>query len=176
MSGQVTVRPAGPGDVDAVAAIHVAGYEEAYRGLVPDEVIDSRTLELRRRVWRERLEGVAPREFVVVAELDDEVAGFVSGRPATPEEDEDGGRVACWENLYLAPELIGSAAGFRVGLALHRETLRNASELGFSEAVAFPIEGNTRALRFFEAMGWRPDGGGREGDGVRQQRLRRSVP
>ena len=132
MSSEIAIRPARLDDVDAVAAIHVAGYEEAYRGLLPDEVLDERSVDLRRRVWAERLAADEPRQFVLVAELDGEVAGFVSGRPASPDEDDDPENVACWENLYVAPDQLGSAAGFRLGLDLHEATLEAARERGFS--------------------------------------------
>lgn len=174
MSSDIAIRRARPEDADAVAAIHVAGYEEAYRGLIPDEVIDGRPLELRLRVWRERLAADESRQFVLVAELDGEVAAFVSGRGASADEDDEPEEVACWENLYIAPKHLGSAAGFRLGLDLHEALLRAAREEGFSRAVAFVIEGNERAARFFQAMGWQP-AGERNSDGVPQRRLRRGL-
>src|SRR5688572_17417505 len=108
------VRPATSGDADAIAEIHVQGYEEAYRGLVPDEVIDSRTPELRRRVWGERLREPQADGFVLVAEMDGRVAGFSSGRPATAEEAGDEAPAGCWENLYVRPEVVGSGNGMMV--------------------------------------------------------------
>jgi L-amino acid N-acyltransferase YncA len=170
----VIVRPAVLADVEPIAEIHAAGYEDTYRGLVPDEVIDVRTPELRRRAWRERLGEDRPREFVLVAELDGRVRGFVSGRASSAEESgSEDERVGCWENLYLDPEAIGTAAGFRIGLALQSATAARFRELGYDEAVAFVIEGNERALRFFETVGWRLDGGVRAIEGHVQHRVRR---
>ena len=171
----LVVRPATAGDVDRLAEIHVAGYEEAYRGIVADEVIDSRTVALRRRVWSERLAGARPREFVLVAELDGRVEGFVSGRQAVIGEVERlDETVGCWENLYSDPELLGDARGFRVALEMHRGVERAFAELGFREAVCFAIEGNDRAARFFDLMGWREDGSVREVEGMVQHRRRRT--
>jgi GNAT superfamily N-acetyltransferase len=171
----LAVRPAQPGDAEAIASIHVAGYEEAYRGLMPDRVIDSRSLDLRRRIWRERLAADPPRQFVAVAEVDGGVAGFTSGRAAQPDEFTADEHVACLENLYVHPRYLGSAVGFRLGLALHEATLRSLRELGFSDAVAFVLEGNMRARKFFQIVGWRPDGMVRETEGARLHRMRRSV-
>jgi L-amino acid N-acyltransferase YncA len=172
---QVVVRPAGLEDVGAIADIHVAGYEEAYRGLVPDEVIDSRTVAVRRRVWTERLSEERPREFVLVAEVDGVVRGFVSGRQAAAGEvEEPDPAVGCWENMYSDPEIIGDATGFRVALEMHRGVDAAFRSLGYREAVAFVIEGNDRAGKFFQLVGWKYDGGRRETEGLVQNRVRRT--
>ena len=34
------LRPAGPGDVDAVGAVHAHTWQVAYRGLLPDDYLD----------------------------------------------------------------------------------------------------------------------------------------
>jgi hypothetical protein len=172
----VHVRRATPEDVSALAAIHVGGYEEAYRGLIPDEVIDTRTPALRRRVWSERIAAERPREFVLVADLDGTVRGFVSGRQAEAGEVErPEPHVGCWENLYSDPEILGDARGFRVALALHEALEQAFLAEGFTEAVAFVIDGNDRASRFFTLLGWLPDGMTREVDGHLMHRLRRSL-
>ena len=171
----LVVRPATAGDVDRLAEIHVAGYEEAYRGIVSDEVIDSRTVDVRRRVWSERLAGDRPREFVLVAELDGRVEGFVSGRQAVLGEVEAlDDAVGCWENMYSDPALLGDARGFRVALEMHRGVERSFAALGFREAVCFAIEGNDRAARFFDLVGWKADGSVREVEGMVQHRRRRT--
>jgi GNAT superfamily N-acetyltransferase len=172
----LAVRPAQPGDADAIASIHVAGYEDAYRGLMPDRVIDSRSIDLRRRIWRERLAANPPGQFVAVAEVDGFVAGFTSGRAAQPDEFAGGGHVGCWENMYVDPRHLGSAVGFRLGLALHEATLSSLRELGFTDAVGFVVEGNTRAFKFFEIVGWRRDGMVRESEGCQLHRMRRRLP
>ena len=176
MEQPLRVRPATSEDVEAIAALHVAGYESTYRGMVPDAVIDSRPIELRRRVWGERLAAPGQREFVLVAELEGEIAGFSSGRVATAEEGGDGERIGCWENLYLRPDVVGSANSLKVGFALHQATLDGLAACGFDEAVNFVIEGNDRARRFFEAVGWKPDGAQRVTEGVVHHRHRRLVP
>jgi L-amino acid N-acyltransferase YncA len=172
--GQVTVRAATPPDVPALAEIHVAGYADAYRDLVAPDVLEVRTVALRTRVWAERLAGERPRAFVLVAEQEGRVQGFTSGRPATREEDEDGDDgVGCWENLYLRPEILGSSDGLRVGLGLHEAAQEAFAALGFREAVGFVIEGNDRARRFFEMVGWTIDGHQRQVEGMTQHRMRR---
>ncbi len=172
----VTVRPATPDDVDALAAIHVAGYEEAYRGLIPDHVIDVRTLAVRQRSWTERLAAPGTHDVVLVGEVDGQVRGFVSARAAAADDGVEDPAVACWENLYLDPDVIGTGAGFRLGLDLERGVTTALAAAGFREAVAFPIDGNDRAKGFFKALGWKPDGFEHAKDGVVSHRLRRPLP
>lgn len=174
-TAEVTARPATPGDVEAIAVIHVAGYEEAYRELLRDEAIDARTLEMRRRVWRERLGDAAAPGFVAVAEAGGSVAGFTSGRLAHPDEAAQDGTVGIWENMYTDPVHLGTSVGLRVGLALHEAALHGLAGMGVHESVAFVAEGNDRARRFFEALGWRPDGHVRVVEGTRQHRIRRHI-
>jgi GNAT superfamily N-acetyltransferase len=172
LSNEVSIRAATLGDVDAIAEIHVAGYEYTYRDLVPDRVIDIRTPELRRRVWAERLSQERPREFVLVAEIDDRVSGFSSGRPALSEEwagaDE---RVGFWENLYLVPAFVGTGIGF----ALQEATLNALRENGFEFAVGYVTDGNVQGMRFLKAGGWRPDGVTRVTEGILQHRITRGL-
>lgn len=177
----VTTRTAVPADAEAIAAIHVAGYEEAYRGgVLTDEAIDVRGIEMRRRLWTERLGSPGADEFVVVAEAHGEVVGFTSGRRAEPDEllGDDSlspANTGCWENLYIAPEHLGSNVGFRTGLALHAATQEWLTELGLTAAVCFVANGNSRARRFFEALRWQADGHVRDVEGSALNRLRYTV-
>jgi RimJ/RimL family protein N-acetyltransferase len=172
---RLVVRPAGPEDVPRMADIHVAGYEDAYRGKLPDEVLDERTPELRRRVWSQRLAEERPREFVFVAEVDGVVQAFVSGRQANADEVEElDPAVGCWENMYSDPGVVGTAVGFRASLEMHKALEAAFRERGYREAVAFVLEGNDRAARFFELLGWRRDGTDRDADGATLHRIRRT--
>ncbi len=52
---KVQVSPATPGDARAIAELHTAVWREAYRGLVPDQYLDTTTVEDRRTRWALRL-------------------------------------------------------------------------------------------------------------------------
>ena len=49
------VRWATADDAAAIAAVHIASWRAAYRGLLPDAVLDSLSLEARTDHWREWL-------------------------------------------------------------------------------------------------------------------------
>lgn len=56
--------------------------------------------------------------------------------------------------LYLDP----AAWGKGVGGALMDAALADLRERGFAEAVLWVLEGNERAIRFYERAGWYDDG------------------
>jgi len=172
---KLEVRRAVGADVDSIARIHVAGYEHTYRGMIPDEVIDVRTVDLRRRSWHERLTEQRARDIVVVGEVDGEVSGFMSGGPAGPRECGDNEGAGCLENLYVLPPLIGTGVASQLAGAMHSELISGLDALGFTEAVAFVMEDNTRGLRFLQSRGWELDGSSREVEGVVQNRIHLSV-
>lgn len=163
----VEIRDARIEDVPAIAAIHVAGFEEAHRGIVDDRIIEERTIELRTRVWRARLSDPPARSFVLVAEVDGKAAGFFSGRPARERED-DGRGWGCWENLYIASTYKPRA---RVATPLARAAFRRFGELGFEDAVAFHLEGNTRSRELLLGLGLYHDGHFLEVGGSRSLRM-----
>jgi ribosomal protein S18 acetylase RimI-like enzyme len=64
--------------------------------------------------------------------------------------------------LEVAPE----AQGAGVGSALLRTALDDLRETGFSEATLWVFTANERAIRFYTAAGWKPDGATVEPDGA----------
>jgi hypothetical protein len=49
------IREATPYDSFAVAKVHVDTRSSAYRGILPDEIIDSRAYEIQNEKWMDRL-------------------------------------------------------------------------------------------------------------------------
>lgn len=66
-----------PADIPAIAAIHVESWRANYRGMIPDETIDSRTIECRRTMWAQLLEEPQRITLVSCAERGI-IAGFAS--------------------------------------------------------------------------------------------------
>ncbi len=76
-------RRAEPRDASAIAAVHLAGWNETYRGMLPDDFLDAMTLERRLELWRVRLADPARITYLAERDLgsDSEVVGFASGGP-----------------------------------------------------------------------------------------------
>jgi ribosomal protein S18 acetylase RimI-like enzyme len=135
------IRPATPEDAEAVARVHVETWRAAYAHALPAEGLASLSVTQRTEMHR--------RSPPVVAEVDGEIVGFVSGGPGT-DPDTDGELYA----IYVLPEHWGSGVG-RALMQAGEERLR---ELGHQHAILWVLEDNPRARRFYEAAGWTLDG------------------
>jgi ribosomal protein S18 acetylase RimI-like enzyme len=50
-----SIRPASTADASAIARIHVAGWQSAYRDILPDEHLDSLSIDQRQAFWKQQL-------------------------------------------------------------------------------------------------------------------------
>lgn len=134
-------RRAAPADIDDIARIHVAGWQRNYRGLMPDELLDSRTIEFRQAMWKELL--LEPKRTTLTA-LDD--AGVVCGFASAFALDEPHAGFDCFLQMLYVDEslkrsglgraLLGAIAGAMRGVgsnAMALRTLRGNPARGFYE-------------------------------------------
>lgn len=145
------IRQATTADVAAVARVHVESWEAAYRGLMPDAVIDSFTLDGRIEQWGRFLASPGARAALVAEH--DGVIGMASFGPAGG-DDVDPAVVGEVYAIYVLPDHWGHG---------HGRTLMDGAvtwlgDHGFADAVLWVLEANARAHAFYQAGGWRPDG------------------
>ncbi len=148
-----TFRSALPSDALPIARLGLRSWLHAYRGLLPDSLLDSRRAEDRVPAWTERIAG---QQQVLVCEGPEGLQAFAwfGACQAYPiegaEPPVDAGEIFAF---YLDPGLFGS------GLA---DALLERCEAWltprFSTAVLWVLEGNARARRFYSRHGWLPDG------------------
>jgi L-amino acid N-acyltransferase YncA len=104
------IRPARVQDVRQMARVHVRCWQETYRGLMPDAVLDDPGFPAaRERMWTDVMAGEGHRQNrVAVAERDDELAGIAMAGP--PED-----ATAAWMRqlyvLYVYAADHGTGAG-----------------------------------------------------------------
>lgn len=84
----VVVRGVERGDSAELAAVHAGAWSAAYRGLMPDALLDGISVEEWQVRWSETLSG-EERPPVRVAVRDGSIVGFCL--VATPSRDEDAG-------------------------------------------------------------------------------------
>ena len=130
-------------EIRGKAYVHWKSWQEAYAGLVDRNYLDKLTLEKCTEMafrWPDNL---------LVAKETDTVAGFVGygvcGDDALPET----GEVFA---IYVLKEYYGK----KVGHALMRAALEKLSE--YRRIAVWVLEGNHRAIRFYEKCGFRFDG------------------
>jgi L-amino acid N-acyltransferase YncA len=143
----VEVRRATISDVPAIAAVHVGSWEAAYRGAIPDEVIDGLTVARRTRQWESWLGAGA---VLFVATDDDRIIGFCAVQRSESEPGAAGEVTA----VYVDPGEIRRGGGRR----LTARGLQWMRREGLEEAVSWVLAANREARRFYEALGWHTDG------------------
>src|SRR6266540_4156357 len=145
------VRTAHRGDVREIAALHVRAWQRAYRGLMPDFLLDSLSVVEREAEWK-RAMSHQPQLQVLVVDVDHRVLGFSA---AGPSRDGDAARgTAEVYAIYVDPDHVGTGLG-RILLA---HTLEDFRSRGYRTATLWVLEGNDRARRFYELAGWRANG------------------
>jgi ribosomal protein S18 acetylase RimI-like enzyme len=131
----------------------VAGRRAGYAGLVPAERLEREDPEARAAVWRELL----PDTVVLVAGYGDDedpaVAGFAS--LAIPARDLDEPATGEITALYVDPERWRRG----IGRALVDAAAAELRDDGCDEMVVWVLDGNARAIGFYAALGFAPDGG-----------------
>lgn len=157
---RLCVRTAAVRDAAGIAAVHVRAWQAGYRGLLPDELLDALSVQEREQQWRERLSG-ASREWVttLVAVEHERISGFCS--LAAPSRDVDAApRTAELAALYVAPDRWGEGLGeLLLQAALERLAGGGAR---WDVLTLWVLEGNARALAFYDRFGLAPDGARRE--------------
>lgn len=144
------VRAAVPDDARAVAEVHVASWRWAYRGLLPDDLLDGLSVGDREADWASWL--ADPALDVVVAERSSRIVGFASGSAS---RDADA-LLGTGEVLTLYVTL--DAAGTGMGRLLLGAVVAAMRDRGFHRATLWVLEANDRARRFYERAGWTWDG------------------
>lgn len=148
---RVALRGATAEDARAIAEVHVDAWRWAYRGQLPDAVLDSLSVEARTARWDDTLRA-SDGDRVFVAEAEGHIVGWASCGPSRDEEAAPS--TGELYGIYLAT----GWAGRGIGRELMARVVDALSEAGFERATLWVLKGNERARRFYERGGWEPDG------------------
>jgi ribosomal protein S18 acetylase RimI-like enzyme len=161
----VTVRRALPDDAAAMAATTVRCWQETYRGVMRDDVLDDPgLLGARERMWTEVLTDERYRDNrVAVAERGAEVVGLAMSGPPLDVD-------APWPRQLYVLYLLAAHHGSGAGRALLEAVVAPEEPAGLW--VADP---NPRAQAFYRRHGFVPDGTTKVEDDVRHLRMVRPV-
>ena len=162
-TGGSSVRAARPGDALALARVQVASWQAAYRELIPAGRLAAFTVAARTAAWRHNLAHPAGVRTTVF-DGDGGVTGFAS--VGASRELRGWGEI--WM-IYVAPDVWGRG----VGSALFADAIAALTARGLGRVMLWVLEGNARALQFYQGSGFVLDGGRKIDDGLAQLRLRR---
>ena len=177
MPDALTIRPATPYDAQAIARIRVQGWRFAYQGLISQDYLDSLSVAEdteRMRGYLSQLPQNSPpsrSEFVqgssdgekrsfMLAARDDAVLGFCCFSAAPDKTDRaeratpGGAMNGRLHSLYIDPDILGES----IGHTLMNHALSTFAAWGCERATLWVLEGNSRAISFYERQGWRCTG------------------
>ena len=150
----VEVRPAVENEGFAIGALRSRAWQAAYRGVIPDWVLDELPLDEQR--WQEIARGEAGEERLWVAFAGGKIVGYCHTGPSRDADAPQGGDEVY--AIYVEPDLVG----FGVGNSLFERALLDLRERGSESVTLWVMEGAARARRFYETAGWAADGARRE--------------
>jgi len=139
------IRQAQKADATAIAKIHVRSWQRAYRGIMPDSVLNQLSIDAREESWLQQIGRAGQQTFV--SSQGYAVLGFITfgaARESDPAP-KDGEIYA----LYVDPDNWQCG----IGSALWNHALQHLVSSGFERALVWVLETNTRARRFYETLG-----------------------
>ena len=150
---KLTLREARRADARAIAEIHVAAWRAAYRDLMPQSYLDSLSIEERARMWEKTIAHPGPAHLAL-ADVDGELAAFCLYGPTRDRLQENVAEIYA-VNVHPARWRQGAGA-LLCAHALHEAAAREHSAM-----TLWVMSGNGRARRFYQHLGFAPDGAAR---------------
>jgi len=148
------LRDATPADLERIAALHLASWRTAYRGVLPDAYLDGPAAAEGLAHWQAVLPGLAAPDFVLLAEEGHRLAGFVSahlrGHVRGHRRDDTAGEAEI-AHLHVDPVRRGAGIGRRLlGAAAGRMIASGCRRLSL-----WVFDDNRAALGFYRSLGGR---------------------
>jgi GNAT superfamily N-acetyltransferase len=162
MAMPVTIRGAVPADADDLTHLHLDCWDDAYQGLVPQEILDARRQNIEQRVetWRT----ILAQGNTIVAEYDGGLIGFAS---AGPGRDEGLDVPLELHAIYVRAAHWGTGVGHAL---LDRA-------IGDADCYLWVLDGNARSIAFYERHGFARDGATEEApEGLHIRMVRTALP
>lgn len=142
----LTIRPAETDDAPAIAKVHVDTWRVAYRGIVPQEYLDTMTVQSRTMSWLRLLERARGDLITLVSEDNDgRIVGFGSGGRLRHRDPRFEGEIS---SLYVSPRAQGKDHGRRLFMALSNRLAARPLKGLFVWVLA-----DNAARGFYNAMG-----------------------
>lgn len=160
-----TIRQPEPGDVESLAALHVAVWRHAYRGLIEQSLLDAMDADRSVRRWNATVERLRTDDLghtVLAAFAEGEAIGIAEVGRA---QDDD---------APLPVEVLSlNVAGRWHGKGVAQDLMQRA--VGDADAYLWVLRGNDRAISFYRKLGFELDGTERYDDVWRcfDQRMQR---
>ena len=144
------IRSAVRDDADAIAKVHVAAWQDAYRDIVPNDFLTSLSVKQRADRWREIITFNQARDAntLFVVANNKEICGFIACGPARDHDFPGHGEIFA---IYILPGQQKQGHGGKLFEASKQFLIRK----GFRRAYVWSLEQNTLAHKAYEKWGAR---------------------
>jgi len=152
----IMVRPMEVRDAEATAIVWASAWRTAYRGLVPDAVLEGLDVDQSAQRFRDRVAERQrdPRQSITVAEVAGRVVGFCGFGPERRADHDFTGAPGVGEitALYVDPEYWRRGVGAALTVSACAELSRT-----YDRWVLWVLRDNHQARRFYEGLGFSYD-------------------
>lgn len=133
-------------EINGMGLVLCQGWHETYTGLVDRDFLNQITVE--KGVNRAE----AQKEHALISIMGDRVIGLVSFGPYRNEDAQDDSKVGEIYAIYVLAQFHGKKVGYQLmNAALDRMS-------GYDKIVLWVLQGNEKAIRFYERYGFQLDG------------------
>ncbi|HCW74209.1 MAG TPA: GNAT family N-acetyltransferase [Clostridiaceae bacterium] len=158
-------------DAEILGEIHAASWKEAYKEIIPHEVLRKFTAEKREEYFYKAI--IEKRGQNAVIYKDDTPAGLICiGKCRDEDRYDTYGEI--W-GIYLKPEFWNMGIGYE----LMTWGIEELKKQGYSKVTLWVLKDNHGARRFYEKYGFFPDGTEKEihvGKVLKELRYEMSIP
>jgi len=155
----ISVRPAAVDDAPRMAEVHIAAWQHAYNGVVPEDYLAGLDLERLTGVWGRDLESPTNGVSSLVGEIDGQIEAIATVGPFRDKATDDDPSGELWM-INCHPGALGTG----VSTKLHLSALDRLRSDGHHRAALWVVDQNPRARRFYEREGWTEDSARKEQD------------
>src|SRR6266545_2728357 len=146
------IRPGVPDDAEALTHLHLDCWDDAYTGLIPQEILDARRADIPAQIERRREWLVSGTGRFLVAVADGELVGFANAGPGRDGRETEPDRAGDPDLELRAIYVRAAYWGTGLGHALLTEAV------GDRDCYLWVLAGNDRAIGFYERHGFAADG------------------
>ena len=143
-----TIRPAQLADAEEIARVQVESWRTTYKGIMPDEVLATLSVEVRLEMWRRPLSNPESLSIIYVAETDGQTVGFAAGGPERTGHD-------VYKTELYAIYLLQAYQGRGIGRALVQAVVGRLLDKGFRAMLVW-VAAKNPATKFYAALGGQP--------------------
>lgn len=147
----ISIQQANKDEAETIAALHVAGWQGAYGGIIDQGYIDSQTVQLRTAKWQDIF--AQDESTTLLATFEGKPAGFISYGPLRTAPPGTSKIRPLYTSeiyaIYLAPDYFRQGIGTRL-MSAAAEGLKEDKH---QSTCLWVLEGNKRARGFYDKMG-----------------------